>query len=151
MKQSLLFTFLFITSIGSAQSLIQTVNSGSIIGTASSVSIGEIVVVPQNQIQSNSGIIGILVQINQQNLEVTHFELSDKIVVYPNPTVSKIFFKTNENLADEKVSIYNNVGQRVLQKQITSENALDLTELSSGIYLIQFSNKNLNTFKIIKH
>ena len=148
MKQLLLFSFLIVTFSASSQSVIQSVNSGSVIASNSSVSIGEIVVVPTNQSQSSSGIIGIL---TQTQLEVPHLELSQNITVYPNPTMSVIYFKTDTNLLDEKVSVFNLSGQLVSQKQITSDNSLDLSELSTGVYLIRFDNKGINSFKIIKH
>ncbi|MCF6130744.1 T9SS type A sorting domain-containing protein [Flavobacterium wongokense] len=148
MKQLLLFTFLIVGVSASSQTLIQTVNSGSVIAASSSVSIGEIVVIPQNQTQSNSGLIGIL---TQTQLEVKELELSERITVYPNPTMSVIYFQTDANLVDEKLSIFNLTGQLVAQKQITADKALDLSELSTGVYLIQFANKNIKSFKIIKH
>ena len=149
MKQLLLFSFLIVTISASSQSVIQSVNSGSIIGASGSVSVGEIVVVPVNQSQSSSGIIGIFAQVTNP-LEVTHLELSKKITVYPNPTMASIYFQTDTNLVDEKISIFNLSGQLISQKQITGDNALDLSDLSSGVYLIQFTNKNINSFKIIK-
>ena len=149
MKQLLLFSFLIVTISVSSQSVIQSVNSGSIIGASGSVSIGEIVVVPVNQSQSSSGIIGIFAQVTNP-LEVTQLELSEKITVYPNPTMASIYFQTDTNLVDEKISIFNLSGQLISQKQITGDNALDLSDLSSGVYLIQFTNKNINSFKIIK-
>ena len=149
MKQLLLFSFLTVTISVNSQSVIQSVNSGSIVGLNSSVSIGEIVVVPVNQSQSSSGIIGIFAQVTNP-LEVTHLELSEKITVYPNPTTATVYFQTDTNLVDEKISIFNLSGQLISQKQITDDNALDLSELSTGVYLIQFTNKNINSFKIIK-
>jgi len=132
-----------------SQSIVQTLNSGSIIGASSSISVGEIVVAPVNQSQSSSGIIGILAQVNQ-TLEVPQLDLSQTITVYPNPTTSTLIFKTDTNLSNEKVSVFNLSGQLISEKQITGENALDLSELSSGVYLIQFKNRNINSFKIIK-
>jgi len=148
MKRLLLCSFLIAGFTACSQSVIQSVNSGSIISPTSAVSIGEIVVVPQNQTQSSSGIIGIL---TQTQLEVPELELSDKITVYPNPTTSVVYFQTEADLGNEKISVFNLSGQLVSQKQITADNALDLSELSTGIYLIQFTNKNINSFKIIKH
>jgi len=150
MKQYSLLLLLIVSLSASSQSLIQSVNSGSVIASNSSVSIGEIVVVPQNQTQSSSGIIRILAQ-TQQALEVPQLELSQKIVVYPNPTTATIYFQTDTALLDEKVSIYNLSGQLVSQKQITADNSLDLSALQAGVYLIQFSNKTISSFKIIKH
>ena len=149
MKQLVLLTFLFVTLSANSQSVIQSVNSGSIISSSSSVSIGEIVVVPVNQTQSSSGIIGIFAQVNQ-TLEVPQLELSEKITVFPNPTMAMIYFQTEISLTDERISIFNLSGQLVSQKQITAENALDLSELSTGVYLIRFTNKSINSFKIIK-
>jgi hypothetical protein len=150
MKKILLISFLTLSLSATAQSVIQSVNSGSIIASNSTVSIGEIVVVPENQSQSSSGIIGILAQ-TQQPLEVPQLELSQKVTVFPNPTTATIYFQTDLSLMNEKVSIYNVSGQLVSEKQILGDNSLDMSALSSGIYLLQFSNKNINSFKIIKH
>jgi hypothetical protein len=150
MKNFLLSLILLISFYSKAQSVIQSVNSGSLITSQTSVSIGEIIITPQ-QNQSGSGIIGILAQVNQQQLEVAQFELSKDIVVYPNPTVATIYFKTSENISNELVSVYNNSGQLILQTKVAEDNSLNLNELSSGIYLIQFSDKKFNSFKIIKH
>lgn len=147
MKRLLLFTFLVTAISANSQSVIQSVNSGSIISSSSSVSVGEIVVIPQNQTQSSSGIIGILVQ----TLEVPQLELSEKITVFPNPTTSTVYFQTETNLTDEKISVFNLSGQLVSEKKITASNSLDLSDLSTGVYLIQFTNKKINSFKIIKH
>ena len=149
MKQLLLFAFLISTLTASSQSVIQSVNSASIIGASGSISVGEIVVVPVNQTQSSSGIIALLAQINQ-TLEVPQLELSETITVFPNPTTSTVFFKTSTNLIGEKISVFDLLGKLISQKQITGDNALDLSELSSGVYLIQFTNKNIKSFKIIK-
>ena len=147
MKHLLLFFILIFTISVSSQSVIQTVNSGSLIASRSSVSIGEIVIIPQNQSQSSSGIIGILVQ----TLEVPQLELSSTITVFPNPTTATVYFQTATDLVDEKVSVFNLSGQLISEKKITADNALDLSELSTGVYLIQFTNKNIHSFKIIKH
>jgi len=147
MKQLLLFPLLAIGLSANSQSVIQSVNSGSIIGAGGSVSVGEIVVVPQNQSSSSSGIIGILVQ----TLEVPQLELSEKITVFPNPTTAIVYFQTDVTLTDEKISIFNLSGQLISEKTITAGNALDLSGLATGIYMIQFTNKKINSFKIIKH
>lgn len=150
MKKIALFTFLVFGFFANAQSLIQTVNSGSVIGTSSSVSVGEIIIVPVANNQSSSGIIGILAQ-TQQPLEVPHLDISKSISVYPNPTTSGIFFNSSENLVGEKVSIYNLSGQLLSKKEVAADNSLDLSELQTGMYFIQFASKNIKSFKIIKH
>lgn len=150
MKRLLLISFLTLSLSATSQSVIQSVNSGSIIASSSSVSVGEIVVVPENQVQSSTGIIGIMAQ-TQQPLEVPQLELSEKITVFPNPTTASIYFQTDLRLQDETVSIFNVAGQLISEKQIRADHSLDLSTLSSGTYLIQFNNKNIHSFKIIKH
>ena len=150
MKQTLLITFLLVCLSGKAQSIVQSVNSGSIIGSSSSISIGEIVVNPVNESQSSSGIIGILAQVNQQTLEVPQLDLNSKITVFPNPTTSVISFQTKVDLVNEKVSVYNLSGKLVSKKQVSAENSIDLSDVANGVYLITFENKKINSFKIIK-
>lgn len=151
MKKITTIAFLCLSGICAAQTLVQSVNSGSIISASSSVSIGEIVVNPVSQNQSSSGMIGILAQINGQTLEVPEFELADNIVVSPNPTTAVIQFKSNVNLLNEKVSVYTTTGQLVSETKMQSDNTVDLSELSSGIYIIQLASNPAQSFKIIKH
>ena len=150
MKQILLIVFLMISLSGKAQSVVQSINSGSIISANSSISIGEIVIIPENQNQLVSGIIGILAQVNDQTLEVPQLELTNAIRVFPNPTTNSISFQTATDLTNEKISIYNLSGQLVSKKQVSGGNALDLSDVAKGVYLIQFDNKKINSFKIIK-
>lgn len=149
MKQLFILFCLFLSIDGSAQAVIQSVNSGSIIGASGSVAVGEIVVVPQNQTQSSSGILGLLSQVNQ-TLEVPQLTLNEKIVVYPNPTTMSVTFKTNTNLVDEKVAVYNMSGKLISENKISTDNSLDLSQLPSGVYLITFANQKITSFKIIK-
>ena len=150
MKMNLLYLTLFSYSICLSQSNISTVNSGSIISPTSQLSIGEIFINPVNENQTSSGIIGILAQVNQQTLEVQELDLTASIKVYPNPTAAKIYLQTTENLQGEVVSIYNNVGQLVIQTKVASDYSIDLEDLAVGIYIIKLSNKHYNSFKIIK-
>lgn len=146
------YLLLLLSAAGmSAQSNIQSVNSGSVIAGNSSLSVGEIVVNPVNPNQMTSGTIGIVTQINNQLLEVPQFEVSNSIVVYPNPTTAAIYFESTENLSNEKVTVYNTNGQIVIQKSIATDHSLDLSTLANGQYLIQFQNKKNKSFKIIKH
>ena len=138
------------SGVGYSQSVIQSVNSGSLITASSSVSIGEIVVVPENAIQSASGLIGILAQIDS-TLEIPEFAVSANVTVYPNPTTAGIYFSGKENLVGETVSIFNNVGQLVREQKIASDHSVNLSELQTGIYFIQIQNRKINSFKIIKH
>lgn len=131
----------------SAQTAVQSVNSGSIISPASAVSIGEIVVVPDNPSQPQTGIIGIMAQVNGLQLEVAELDFSDAIKVYPNPTVSSIHF-SGSDLSGKAISVFDASGKHLSDMTIEG-NAADLSQLASGIYLIRI--ENTKTFKIVKH
>lgn len=150
MKKTLLSAFLLVSGFCSAQSVMQTINSGSVISASSSVSVGEIIVNPVNPNQaSSSGLIGILAQ--NQTLEVAEFEIAENITVYPNPTTAGILFRSKAFLSNEKISIFNTNGQLISEKTIGADNSVDLSELASGIYVIQLHSDQKKSFKIIKH
>lgn len=151
MKKYLLLLLTIISGSLYAQSNILSVNSGGIIASNSVLTIGEIVVNPVTQnISSGSGIIGILAQVNQQTLEVNQFELTSNIRVFPNPTVSKLYFEGNQNIQNQEVSVFNQAGQLVYQSKIDQDQSFNLESIASGIYLISFSDKSIKSFKIIK-
>ena len=67
--------------------------------------------------------------------------------VYPNPVNNILYYKGIDNLTN--IKIYNIIGKNV--KFNISENGIDISKLNSGVYFINYSNKNVNiTKKIIK-
>lgn len=149
MHKTIILTLLT-TGFCNAQSITQTINSGGIANSASSASVGEIIIIPTNPIQSNSGIIGILTQINQQTLEVSSFEITKEISVYPNPTISEIYFKTDLNIIEENIVVTNLTGKTLVSEKLNANKSLNLQNLPAGIYIVTLQNQN-KTFKIIKH
>lgn len=65
------------------------------------------------------------------------------IVIYPNP-VSSILYVDN---AGGIAVIYNLAGQQVIYHDLDESNAIDLSELKGGLYLLQVDKK---TFKVVK-
>ena len=83
---------------------------------------------------------------NEQFLQENHF------AVYPNPVTTQInisFPKTAENA---EFSLYNVLGERILQTRITTlKNTIDVSGLSSGMYIASITSNNKTTsYKIIK-
>lgn len=149
MNKILLFISLSFSHFLFGQNLIETINSGGISSENANVSIGEILIIPENEnAQSPTGVLGLISQIS--NLEVDELELSKELIVYPNPTTYQLFFKTNEKLLNETVIIYDLLGKELAQKAIGLNNSIDLSELNQGVYLIKFRNLKTKTFKIIK-
>jgi hypothetical protein len=65
-------------------------------------------------------------------------------VVYPNPTSDKININKNVD-----INVFNYIGDMIISKQNT--NVLDVSKLSSGMYMLQitYENKTINK-RIIK-
>ena len=82
------------------------------------------------------------------NLAVNE-NIKEKIVVYPNPAKNQLTIK-GEFDANESVTVYNLLGQKIFQKAIlTNEEKLDVSSLSNGVYTLYFNNSKA-TFKFIK-
>ena len=62
-----------------------------------------------------------------------------KAVIFPNPTNNQITIK-GEFDNNESITIYNMLGQKVIEKQIISnEERVDVSRLSNGVYFIYFN------------
>ena len=57
------------------------------------------------------------------------------VELYPNPASEKVYFKGLDNYT--KVSVYDVFGRLILKNK-TNENSLDISELESGIYYFEF-------------
>ncbi len=80
------------------------------------------------------------------------FELNGDIVIYPNPTSSKIFITSKEYVSSYE--IYNTLGQKVKEgsfNAVLEQEELDVTALQNGLYILNFKGEKVNkTVKIIK-
>lgn len=76
--------------------------------------------------------------------------LWDGLSIYPNPTSLNYIYVRNST--DVKVEVYNLIGKKVLQKNVSITNSqIDISSLSSGMYLMRISDQqNSTTRKIIK-
>jgi len=70
--------------------------------------------------------------------------------MYPNPNHSNRLFFNNTDVIN--ITIINVLGKQVKSSKIASNESLDISELSNGIYLVKItSNKQLITKKLIKN
>ena len=72
---------------------------------------------------------------------VITFQDKNSIKLYPNPATDKITIESNS--ADNKIEIYNNLGQNVYScysAELTSE--INVSEYPTGIYFVKLSNQN---------
>ncbi|SDR83599.1 Por secretion system C-terminal sorting domain-containing protein [Polaribacter sp. KT25b] len=74
----------------------------------------------------------------------------DTFKMYPNPVENKLYFNTTK---DVKVSVYTVLGKLVQSSEITStKKNIDVSNLSSGIYIIKIDNGNqFITKKLMKN
>lgn len=84
-------------------------------------------------------------------LSVEAFSKND-FLVYPNPTNDSISVTLPEGADSRKLSIYNVLGQKVLEKKISSQSpSISLKTLSNGMYFYKIeSNGVVKNGKIIK-
>jgi PKD repeat protein len=70
---------------------------------------------------------------------------------YPNPTTNQITIKAANQLLGSVYTVYDFTGKSVLNGQILSEQCVvELSNLSSGIYLLSIGGDLKQTFKLIK-
>jgi len=95
--------------------------------------------------------------LNSSNVEVitsndVHYEKKSTLTVYPNPAVKTLQFRQVEPVFS--IAVFNNLGQKVLQKEITEkEFSIDISSWSNGLYHYQIIAKNgtKSTGSFVKH
>jgi hypothetical protein len=97
---------------------------------------------------SNTWLAGDYSQINYSftaSLTANEFNLdSKKISVYPNPVGSILNIANQSNLSDASFRISNIVGQTVKNSSVLSNEGIDVSNLSSGLYILSVDSKEGN-------
>ncbi len=83
---------------------------------------------------------------NEEYLQETEFAL------YPNPVTTQLNISFPKSAENAELVLYNVLGKKILQTNITaSRNSIDVSELSSGMYIASITSNNKTTsYKIIK-
>ena len=82
---------------------------------------------------------------NETPSSLTVNENPIELVAFPNPTSGQLNLRISDLKNNEPIYIFNQYGQVVLEKEAFEENTLDLSDLTSGIYLLRYYH---STFKI---
>jgi hypothetical protein len=102
---------------------------------------------------SNADIYPYNYKISRTTLSNPDFTSADSLKIYPNPTSSKVFFD-NSNEKFETATVINYLGQVVGETRFSSFESnqdIDLSSFTSGVYLVKFANKDKSTtHKIVK-
>jgi hypothetical protein len=81
----------------------------------------------------------------------THTASENAIHVFPNPVKDKLFITAASEHRGTHFELYDILGKRLKSGVIGPENfSLDLNDLASGIYILNFSGKRNLSFKVIK-
>jgi hypothetical protein len=75
-----------------------------------------------------------------------------QFALYPNPVTTEINISFPKAAENAKFALYNVLGEKVLQKNITPlRNSIDVSNLNSGMYIASITSNNKTTsYKIIK-
>lgn len=79
-------------------------------------------------------------------LSVAKNELGSKIKVYPNPAKDKVTIETN-NVNLTSVEVYDLLGKKVFEQNKLSNNTIDISDLSNGIYMLKLNSENKSITK----
>jgi hypothetical protein len=145
--------FLFLTLCSSnsfGQFTISSTNSGAFSGVNFMYSVGEIYVEPEtNSDDTNSGLMGILYQIEFSVSGIDEILQSDDFRVYPNPTCQVLHFNLNTKKRVESIHVYDIYGKLVLSSALR-EYKIDVSHLPAATYFIKTDNEKIDVLKIIK-
>ena len=64
--------------------------------------------------------------------------------IYPNPASEYV---TISGIGNGKAIIYNSIGQKLIEQDITSTSEINISNLQSGIYIIKLENAGNITFE----
>lgn len=76
----------------------------------------------------------------------------ENISIYPNPVKDNLYVELPTQLVNSEVSIYNQLGQKVLQTVLnTNSEAIYVESLEAGFYVLKLSSEtNFRTFKFVR-
>ncbi len=87
---------------------------------------------------------------NNTTLSTIDYENTNaEIVIYPNPASSFVNVSIPKLIPNQKIKIYNQLGQLVMENEALNQNNLDISNLSSGAYLLNYgqTTKKIVIFK----
>lgn len=84
-------------------------------------------------------------------LNVASIDKGMQFELYPNPTTSVFKVKAKQELFPIEYIIFDTAGRRMKQGKLRlQEPSIDISQLSSGIYILKLGDKTLKSYKVIK-
>jgi uncharacterized delta-60 repeat protein len=100
----------------------------------------------------NGNSINRIARLDNSLLSTDPYLLGDSITIYPNPTKDKVDIRLDNGLETESIlTIYSSTGQLLKVEEFTNRKTIDLSFLTSGMYVFCIKNgTQINTYKILK-
>jgi plastocyanin len=96
------------------------------------------------------GMKGIIIVQNPTG--ITDNNLPPNFTIYPNPSDNLITIRTNNNMAGTQFFITDQTGRLVSNgKLVNDATSIDISQLASGIYLVQMAGQRKQSIKMVKH
>ncbi|MBK5214767.1 MAG: T9SS type A sorting domain-containing protein, partial [Flavobacteriaceae bacterium] len=87
---------------------------------------------------------------NSIKLGINETSLDNGLALYPNPASNSVNLVNKSNISLEKMMIYNIIGKLVNQvdlRTMQGEKAIDVSYLTSGVYVVQIIGENASIVK----
>ena len=78
-----------------------------------------------------------------ESISIPEIDLSNEILLYPNPTRGMIFFSYRDNMIVEFITIYNQLGKNIYRKSNFNDR-VDVSMFGQGLYIIELTSTNNN-------
>ncbi len=88
------------------------------------------------------------IKMNSRTLGLNNYDMA-KYVVYPNPVTNNVYVQSTDNFAGSNYKVFDTLGRIINKGQVSYGNAIELSALDSGVYLIEINNQF--KFKIVKN
>lgn len=75
--------------------------------------------------------------------------LLSEVAIYPNPTKDLIYINTKGNQLINKIEVFDFLGREIENIKVFKDNTLDMSCLSSGVYLLKLNSGNTSIIKRI--
>ncbi|MBL7885952.1 MAG: CotH kinase family protein [Flavobacterium sp.] len=80
---------------------------------------------------------------NNSPLSAINFnQLNQEFILYPNPASSSINVAISNLIGNEKIKIYNQLGQLVLENEATEQTLINVSPLSVGTYIVNYGSNS---------
>lgn len=87
----------------------------------------------------------------QNTLSTSQFSIAEAIKLYPNPMEDQLEIVMNSFEQEVKFSMYNLLGEEVLEVALSGSKAIDVSQMAAGVYFMKITYEgNSFTRKLIK-